>query len=156
MVMQEQPLDVSSAADAWDALATHLGTITATLEHDYHGVRAHWDSDAGLLFDDFVDNTTLSLSDWQQAASRNAGALRDLASAIFLAQASIGALWTEFDRRVALVDQNHAGHAGDMPYGIMLELTSKARSDVVEPLNKAYYEAFLASRPGGMFVGPTN
>lgn len=157
LIMAERPETLNDAADGWTALAEHLGTATHDVHHDYAKARSGWHSEAGHLFDDLVDNTTASLTDWHDAAVANANALQQLASTIAELQGTMIGLWREFDTQVAAFEQFHFGHLNKKLVNKALEdYTNKTKEQVLEPLNEAYHAAFIGTFAGGMFSGPTN
>jgi hypothetical protein len=174
-VMGEKPATVSDAAHGWTAIATLLTTTMSHLDKHYSDLKPHWTSDAADVFYGWVDNSKASLSDWHDMATGNATALTTLAAAITKVQNHMVDLWNEFNTKIAAAEtEEHKSQAlWDNPKRwweglqegwtgktlldpIVEEYTNRTKSEVLEPLNSAFFDAFAAVNPGQKFTGPTN
>jgi hypothetical protein len=175
LVMAEEPTTLTDAAGGWTAFATLMTTTVSNLEKHYGNLKPQWTSDAADVFYTWVDNSKASLSDWHDMATGNAKALTTLAAAITRIQAHMVDLWIEFNSKIAAAEtEEHKSQAlWDNPKRwweglqegwtgktlldpIVEEYTNRTKSEVLEPLNSAFFDAFAAVNPGQKFTGPTN
>jgi hypothetical protein len=167
--MNEKPDDIAQASQGWSAFADLVQTARTTLHDNFNKVEPTWDSDAGGMFTAFVVGTTSTLSDWQQAAKTNSQTLEALAATVTRLQKHMQDLWNEFDSKAAdakkeedqswLTSWTKLGDdlSGHNPFDdVMQTYTNRAKSEVLEPLNKAFADAYLGVRPGMKWGGPTN
>jgi hypothetical protein len=174
-VMGEKPKTIADAANGWTAIATLLTTTMSHLDKHYGDLKPQWTSDAADVFYAWVDNSKASLSDWHDMATGNAKALTTLAAAITTVQKHMVDLWNEFNGKIAAAEtEEHKSQAlWDNPKRwweglkegwtnktlldpILEEYTNRAKSEVLEPLNSAFFDAFGSVNPGQKFTGPTN
>jgi hypothetical protein len=174
-VMAEDPDTIDEAAGGWTAYATLLATTSSDLDKHYGDLKPQWSSDAADVFYAWVDNAKASLSDWHDMATGNAKALTTLASTMRQLQSHMLSLWNDFDSKIAAAEtEEHKSQAlWDSPKRwweglkegwtgktlldpIVEEYTNKTKSEVLEPLNTAFSDAFAAVNPGQKFTGPTN
>jgi hypothetical protein len=173
MVMMEQPETLDRAKEGWDAYGQALAAAIPDLDKHYGELEPKWTSDAATLYYALVDNTKKSLVDWQDAARRNSAALQALADEITRLQGVMRQLWTDFTKGIAHAQAQE--DSSDAPWHAELwrdigewggtktrldpvveDFTNKTIDKVLNPLNQAYKDAFVASYPGSMFYGPTN
>lgn len=178
LVMSEDPAGIATAANGWTALATQL-TLSQGDVLDFNLVREHWDSGAGTLYADYVDGTVGTFSDWYHAATANAAALNTLSGTITALQQHMSELWTQFEDAITYVHDMKGRPPVPMVIGTLMRwwpelgdldprqfhtvldpvvehYTVKVRTEVLEPLNAAYSQAYSGLRTGQRFTGPTN
>jgi hypothetical protein len=174
-VMAEEPDTIDDAAGGWTAFAGLLATTSSQLDKHYGDLKPQWTSDAADVFYASVDNSKASLSDWHDMATGNAKALTTLAAAITRIQNHMTDLWYEFNGKIAdaEAEEQKSQALWDNPKRwweglkegwtgktlldpIVEEYTNRTKSEVLEPLNSAFFDAFAAVNPGQKFTGPTN
>lgn len=172
LVMMEHPEDLETASAGWRAVEKQLLTTGAELAKCYNSLESRWTGGAALVFYAWVDRTRSSLAEWQLPANANAAALDTLASNIWHLQGHMIKLWEEFTTAIAAAqaqeeansspgewlwrDLNDAVNGQTRLDPVLEEYTNKTLSEVIEPLNEAYRDAFAALSPGTVFTGPLN
>jgi hypothetical protein len=173
-VMAEKPDTLDTASAGWTAIENHLSTTSGDLDKLYGKLKPHWTSDAATLFYAWIDDTKTSLANEQQSAKANAATLQTLAGRIRKLQSHMIDLWYEFSGKIADAEtEEHKSQAlWDNPKRwveglkegwtgktlldpIVEEYTNRTVSEVLNPLNDAFKDAFIAIDPGLMFIGPT-
>lgn len=168
-VMNEKPEDIAQAAQGWIEFAKQIDTIRQQLHDNFGKVQPTWDSDAGIVFTGYVVGTTSTLADWHDAAKSNGETLQTLATTVKAKQKRMQEIWNSFDQAAADAKKEENEHwysslrklgddlSGHNPFDdVMEKYTNQAKSEVLEPLNTAFSDAFIGVRPGMKWNGPNN
>jgi hypothetical protein len=173
-VMAEKPDTVDTAADGWTVIEKHLSATSGDLDKHHEKLKPQWTSDAATLFYGWIDSTKSSLANWQQTAKANAATLHTLAGSIRKLQSHMVDIWNEFDKKIAAAEteehksqalwENPKRWAEGLKEGwtgrtlldpVVEAYTKRTISEVLNPLNEAFMDAFVAIDSGLRFTGPT-